>query len=57
MRKTFGVFLAVATLLSVVVMTSPAGAAAAMPTCNAAKGTFKFSPTLPAGLPGVLANL
>jgi len=57
MRKTFGVFLAVATLLSVVVMTSPGGAAAATPTCNAAKGTFAFSPALPAGLPGVLSNL
>jgi hypothetical protein len=48
MRKTFGVFLAVATLLSMVAIAAPSGAAAATPTCNAAKGTFKFTPPLPA---------
>ena len=56
MRKSFGVFLAVATLLSMVVIGSPAGAAAATPTCNSAAGTFKFTPGLPA-TGGVLANL
>jgi hypothetical protein len=56
MRKSVGVFVAVATLLSMVVMASPGGAAAATPTCNAAKGTFKFTPGLPAS-GGVLANL
>jgi hypothetical protein len=57
MRKTIGVFLAAATLLSMVAIAAPSGAAAALPTCNAAKGSFAFSPTLPAGLPGVLSNL
>jgi hypothetical protein len=56
MRKSFGVFLAVATVLSMVAIGAPAGAAAAVPTCNAAKGTFKFTPSLPAS-GGVLANL
>ena len=56
MRKSFGVFVAVATMLSMVVMTAPSGAAAATPTCNSAAGTFKFTPGLPAS-GGVLANL
>ena len=56
MRKSFGVFVAVATMLSMVVMTAPSGAAAATPTCNSAAGTFKFTPSLPAS-GGVLANL
>jgi hypothetical protein len=56
MRKSFGVLVAVATLLSMVAMTSPGGAAAATPTCNAAAGTFKFTPGLPAS-GGVIANL
>ena len=56
MRKSFGALLAVATLLSMVVMTAPSGAAAATPTCGGGAGTFKFTPSLPAS-GGVLANL
>ena len=56
MRKSFGVLVAAATLLPMVVMTSPGGAAAATPTCNTAAGTFKFTPGLPAS-GGIIANL
>ncbi len=57
MRKSFGVLLAVASLaVPTLVMASPGGAAAATPTCNAAKGTFKFTPALPAS-GGVIDSL
>jgi hypothetical protein len=56
MRKSFGVLLAVATLLSMVVMAAPSGATAATPTCSGAAGTFKFTPGLPAS-GGIIANL
>jgi len=46
MRKSFVVLLGVASLLPMVVMTSPAGAATGT-TCKTASGTATFSPALP----------
>jgi hypothetical protein len=47
MRKTLGVLTAAALMLPVgLTAIAPAGSAAALPTCNAAKGTFKFTPAL-----------
>jgi hypothetical protein len=57
MRKTFGVLFAAALMLPIgVIAAAPAGSAAATPTCTAAKGTFKFTPPLPAS-GGVISNL
>ncbi len=57
MRKTIGVLCAAALLLPVGVMTaSVADAGPTTPTCSAAKGTFKFTPPLPAS-GGVITNL
>jgi hypothetical protein len=46
MRKTFGVFLAVATLLSMVAIAAPAGAAGGT-SCASAAGKATFTPPLP----------
>jgi hypothetical protein len=48
MRKFAGVLLAAALMLPVSLMASPAGAAAATPTCKSVTGQASFSPALPA---------
>jgi hypothetical protein len=48
MRKFAGVLLAAAMMLPVGLMASPAGAAAATPTCKTVTGQATFSPALPA---------
>ena len=47
MRKVAGVLFTAAMVLPVAVMVSPAGSAAATPTCKAASGTATFTPPLP----------
>jgi hypothetical protein len=47
MRKFAGVLLAAALMLPVGLMASPAGAAAAKPTCKTLSGNASFSPALP----------
>jgi hypothetical protein len=46
MRKVLGLFLASALVLPLAVMVSPAGSAAAKPTCKTLSGTATFSPAL-----------
>ncbi len=47
MRKVAGVLFSAAMVLPLAVMVSPAGSAAAKPTCKAASGTATFTPPLP----------
>jgi hypothetical protein len=57
MRKTLGLLCAAAMMLPIgVIAANAAGGAAALPTCTAAAGTFKFTPPLPAS-GGVISNL
>lgn len=56
MRKSFGVFLAAAMLLSLVLVSSSAGAAAGT-TCGTTAGTVTWSPPLPVKAPGVKLHI
>jgi hypothetical protein len=47
MRKLLGVFLALGTLLSMVLVAAPAGAVTGVPNCKSLTGTETWSPALP----------